>query len=147
MAYCTEAQVEAKIQQLVDTTTTPTAAETQGFIDETTGELNIYLTNAGVSLPVSDANLLLMLQKYCSYESAYQVLVTFFGNVIDVENSQADYYHQQYLSFLEELKNNKEIFQGGGVASGTYNLDNNVTDGTYTENEVNDLMLDNRIDV
>lgn len=140
--YCTNAHVGVLLGKTFDATKTPTSTEVDVIIDQITKEIDSVLYSIGVTSQPTDLNLLGMLQKYCSFGSAGVTGMTYFRNTNDIVGSNPEWYYGKYEKFLEDLVERPELF---GIVTGaeTIAVSSNVLDGTYTEDEIKDMMLTN----
>lgn len=141
MVYCTYEDVGTLLQLKFDTTTSnPTSTKVTGIIDLVSSEVNMSLLSAGIALPTIGTDLYNVVKLKVMQGSAGIVGFTGYGNTEDVVGSQADYYRKEYMAFLLQLKKDPGAFLAtiNAVYAG-----NQVTDGTYTEESISEVLIGN----
>lgn len=141
MAYCTSADVGVLLQQDFNENTQPTAVQVDSIIEQTTGEIDSILLSKSVSLPISDSTTLQLMKKYCSFGSACTTGFTYFRNNESVNDSQPNFYCNGYKEFLEQLKTDPESIIGT-LDMESVVISSQVLDGSYTEDEIDEVNVD-----
>jgi len=142
--YCTAAQVAVLLnkKEFSDSTpTTPTETQVTEVCAMITNEIDVILNMIGITAQPTDTSILGMLKKYASYGSACMVGMSYGRNFSSIEGSQPKYFCDEYKEFLKTLRENPEIL---GIIAGADSLtvSSNVLDGTYTEDEIDELFID-----
>lgn len=138
--YCTYSDVEVLLNKQFNASTTPTSTQVTEVITQITQEIDTILYVVGITAQPTDTNILGMLKKFCSFGSAGIVGISYFRNASGVSGSNADWYYTEYKEFLQKLKDDPEIL---GIVADTESLTcaNQVTDGTYSEDDMEDLIM------
>ena len=142
--YCTHAQIAVLLEKKggFDTDKTPTATQVDDIIDQTTNEIDTVLSSIGITAQPTDGKLLATLEKYCSFGAAGVVGITYFSNTSTTNDSKPEWYYSKYEKFLEMLRDDPEIFGIISDSEGIY-ASNQVTDGTISEDDFNDMFFNN----
>ena len=136
--YCSAADVIGKLGydfSSIGADSKPTLTQINAEITDITGELNMVLESIGITLPITDANVLNVIEQKCKLGSAGMVGLTYYVNTDAVEGSQADYYYKEYKFFLASIVETPSLV-GVSAEASTINVSNQVTDGTTTEKEM-----------
>jgi hypothetical protein len=141
MDYCDYEDVGILLALTFDeTSSVPPASKVTGIIAMIESEIKLALTAAGIAAPVAGTDLFNVCKLNNMYGAAGVVGMTYNGNKDGVEGVRPDYYRQQYLKFLKDVKENPEMFSS--LASSIV-MQNQVTDLTFTESEITDNTIGN----
>ena len=138
--YCSYADVGLLLNKTFNDTTTPTDTQVTSIITQITKEIDAVLKVAGISAQPTDTNILGLLQKHCSFGAAGITGISYFRNASGISGSNAEWYYSKYEEFLKEVKENPDIL-GISAGSETISVSNPVLDGTITETELKDIIL------
>lgn len=141
MAYCTTADVQARLGALLtlSASTKPTTTEVSAFIDQTSATVDGALTGAGyTTVPATGANDLLMLLDKVANKVALQTLYVAFGadNVPETSIEILGGFRDWLKSIMNgdsQLVDQEPLAPGAGViALGAMNLNSIQTATTDT---------------
>ena len=121
-----------------DTTSVPTAVKVTSITELISSELNMVIKSVGIALPTSGTDFYNLVKLKCMQGSAGIIGMTYTGNKDSVSGVRPDWYIQEYKEFLKSLKETPELYKDTVFVS---SIGNQVTDGTYTEAEVSDVMI------
>jgi hypothetical protein len=142
--YCEVSDIQFMLghKEAFSADSTPTSSQVTTAIEDVTGEIDFELQAAGISVQPTNANLLKKLSVICKNGVACQVGMSQFGNNDTVNDSQPNSYCENYKDALKDISDNPAKY---GLVTGDENImiGNNVTDGTNTESEINDMIPDN----
>lgn len=138
--YCTAEDVQVLLgyDEAFDANTRPTLTQVESQINFVTNEIDFTLASVGVTTQPTDTRILGRLAQACQYGSACNVGMSGFGNSDSVNDSQPGFYCDKYQAILDDIKARPGDY---GLVTGDDNefIANQVTDGTYTESQMNDL--------
>lgn len=142
--YCTAIDVQVLLGYTnpFSTTTKPTAIQVAQEIANVTNELDFYMRGVGLTVQPTDANILGRMRMAASYGAACRIGMGAKGNG-DVSGSQPEFYCTRYQEILTEIKETPGLYgtvSGDSIAI----VSSHVLDGTYTETEMNDLIIDDK---
>ena len=141
MSYCNYSDVGLLLSLTFDESTSKPLASKVTIISEMiSSEINLTLKSAGISLPTS-GDLLNMVKLMTMKGSAGVVGISYYGNTEDVVGSQGDYYNKEYKAFLIDVKKNPETYKNIDSVTSGFIIENQVTDGTITEEKLSDIMI------
>ena len=138
MAYCTYTEVGMLLSLAFDENSKPTALQVTDIIALISSEINLTLISVGIGLPIVGSDLYNVVKLKTMQGSAGTVALTYYVNTADVPDTQGDYYLTQYTEFLSMIKEKPELFKSVVY---TAFIENHVTGGVITEEEVSDLMI------
>ena len=143
--YCSAGDIKSMLgyDTAYSTTTKPTLAQVNDIITNITSEIDTRLEVIGVTLPVTDSNVLNVVERYCKLGSAGLVGLTYYSTNNNIEGGQADYFYKDYKQWLTDITDNPELVgvSAGEIQSNTY-VSNQVTDGTHTESSLDRIEQD-----
>ena len=148
--YCTAGDIKVLLHMKNDfddsTPTEPSLTEVNTEIDNITKEIDSHLRAIGLTAQPTDTNILGMLKKYAGYGSACRVGMTYLRNKENVGSTQSEFYCQKYSDFLEKILKHPEIITDSQAGNALF-LENQVTDGTISESNLNSLYLNKDFEV
>lgn len=141
--YCTAGDVKVLLHMKndFDGSSDPTLTEVNVEIDNITKEIDTYLRAIGLSSQPTNVNILGMLKKYAGYGAACLVGMAFQRNTENVGSTQAEFYCEKYSKFLANILEHPEIITDSQAGNALF-VENQVTDGTISESNLNSLYLD-----
>jgi hypothetical protein len=137
--YCTASDIQGMLGYDTEFTNTskPTVTQVNDIITNITSEINTRLEAIGVTLPVTDSNVLNVVERYCKIGSAGLVGLTYYSSNNNIEGGQADYFYKDYKQWLTDITDKPELV---GVSAEAVNesamVSNQVTDGTHLESSL-----------
>ena len=141
MSYCTYEDVGLLLSLTFDETLSkPLASKVTDIISLIASEINMTVVAAGVALPSSGTDFYNVLRLKNMHGAAGVVGVAYYGNTEDVAGSQGVFYRDSYNKFLLDLSENPTNYKNYKNAMV---LENQVTDGTYTEESLADVFIGN----
>lgn len=112
MAYCTWQDVNAKMQEIeIDANSNPNITEVNVFIDEISADMDARMQSAGITVPVTDADKLLVLKPIAVKGVIGEVLCS-VGQYEDAEKIK-----ELYESAITRIVENPSIIQAEEVVS------------------------------
>lgn len=141
--YCTVGDVRVLLHYKsdFDGSSDPTVTEVNVEIDNITKEIDTYLRAIGLTSQPTDTNILGMLKKYAGYGTACRVGMSPQRNTENVGSTQAEFYCEKYSKFLENILEHPEIITNSQAGNALF-VENQVTDGTISSDNLNSLYLD-----
>jgi hypothetical protein len=139
--YCSNEDVAVLIgYDNFSSLTRPTSTQVTSIITDITNEIDFVLASIGVTTQPTDTRLLGGLAIACKYGAACQVAVSGYGNAQSIDGSQGDKFCEKYKEILDDIKENPELY-GTVTGDSTMFLSNQVTDGTYTETNIDNRYI------
>lgn len=128
MAYCTQEYVGTLMQQTFDSTSTPKSTDVSDIIDQITAEIDLSLGMNNITVPVTNANKLLVLKRICGMGSAAMVEMSWNKNY-ETLSARVIKWLELYEKFLAKpsryLGDDKDNIISSDVLDG-YNTDETV---------------------
>lgn len=91
-------------QRINDQTGYPTGPTSLTVLTRTSNEVNVAFASVGVSLPITDTDLLGDISQKVTREVVYQI-VSMRGGIVDKDTvTRIDLWHKEFLAFLAEIK-------------------------------------------
>lgn len=140
MAYCDYNDVGMMLAFTFDSDTKPTSTKVTEIIAMISSEINMVLKSVGIELPTAGTDFYNLVKLNTMKGSAAVAGITLYSNTEDIEGSQGDYYKKEYNAFLLDLKTNPDRYKE--TIKESY-IGNQVTDGTYTEDEITETFIEN----
>jgi hypothetical protein len=139
--YCSAEDVQGMLgyDTTYSATTKPTLTQVNDIITNITSEIDSRLECISVTVPVTDSNVLNVIERYCKLGSAGLVGLTYYSSNNNIDGGQSDYFYKDYKQWLKDITNNPELLGVSADASSII-ASNQVVDGTMTEAELN--MID-----
>lgn len=114
MAYCTVADIQAKLQHItIDDTSNPSRVEVGEFIAQTDALIDARLNALGITTPVTDSDKLLVVKPVAVHGVVAEVLRS-----LEMESEEARTRQELFESVLRNIERNPGILQtaeGGGA--------------------------------
>jgi len=141
--YCSASDVQVALgyQSAFDASSRPTLTQVTQIITDTTNEIDLYLNSVGITTQPTSTVILGRLSQACKFGASAQVGFGYLNNAGSVPGTLADTYWTRYNEILQEIKNSPELYGGAGSTNTDMFMSNQVEDGTYTEDEIDDLYL------
>lgn len=112
MAYCTWEDVQGKMQQItISTESNPTNSKVIEFITEVSADMDSRMQSAGITLPVSAADKLIVLNGICINGAKAEVLrsVGLYENASEIQ--------KLYDNAMDRIQNNPSIIESAETVS------------------------------
>jgi hypothetical protein len=145
--YCTaeEVQVLLGYPDAFSANTVPTVTQVTAEITNVTNEIDFVLAGVGITTQPSDARILGRLRNACTYGVGCRIGMSYFRNNTGVNDTQPGYYCTRYQEILDEIKGQPELY--GSITGDDVTLfSSHVLDGTYSEREMNNLIIDDEFE-
>jgi hypothetical protein len=139
MAYCLYSDVGVLLSLNFNIDSKPTDSQVADIINMISSEVNMTLLSVGIAVPTS-GDLFNVLKSRVMQGSAGIIATTYYGNSDSVESGQGAYFTKQYREFLAELKAKPDLFKS---MYSSLLLSNPLTDGSMTDEQLDDMMIGN----
>jgi hypothetical protein len=141
--YCTASEIQVLLgfPDAFSANTRPTETQVNTEITNVTGEIDFVLSGVGITVQPTNTNVLARLRNACTYGVACRVGMSYFRNNTGVNDTQPGHFCQRYQEILEEIKATPELY-GSVTGDDIMVISSHVLDGTYTETEVNDILIE-----
>lgn len=110
MAYCTEADLEALMDQEFDATTEPTSLEVVQMISDVASEIDGVLRAAGYSPPITTADALGLLRKMNTFGTGPAVFHASY--LVETEPPKVAYWRGVYKDFIARIRRGEQQLPG-----------------------------------
>lgn len=131
MAYCAIEDVKSRCQKLpMSTTSKPTQAEVEAFMEECAAEIDGVLSTLGYEFPISGTKSLLILKKLNADGAAFYAMDAAFSGVSPNASTQGKNYKSEWETGINMLRRGEVILpdastnthrqgepRGSGIAS------------------------------
>ena len=142
MTYATLDEVRGLMAQFtIDATSTPTATEATAILDETSDEIDMRLSAAGVAIPATaPAGFLNFLGRLNAYGTAAAILKSMFPGATGAAETPAyAFWEKRYRDGLKAIVDGSAIPPDAATGSGTVNPSTYFTRNPDAEEDLGDI--------
>jgi len=134
MAYCLANDIKVLLGHTADysTATIPKLTEIQTEIDNISNEIDFVLKAVGIVTTPTDAATLGRLKVACSFGAAGRIGYSGFGNNSGTDNTQPNFYWNEYQKIITEIKTSPELY-GAVTGETTSFIENGFESQNYID--------------